>query len=102
MRYLHRNDVARQAGEIGEESARILARHHAGDHHERTRDPLFEIAKRGSDDPSALGIVTAVEPDLGPPRSPFDQPARSEPLHSRGPFGIDDTLERGVAELDRL
>ena len=73
--YLHRDDVARQPGEIGEECAGILVGHHADDHDQRTRHPLFEIAQRRGGDAAAFGIVAAVEPDLAALRRQL-RPAR--------------------------
>ena len=80
IRDRHRDDVAGQAGEIGQKSARILVGHHAGDDHQRTRHPLLEIAQRGGGDAAALGIVPAVEPDF---RSPAGARSTSVPEASR-------------------
>ena len=73
----------------------ILVRHHADDDHERARYPLLEIAECGGGDAAALGIVAAVEPELGAWRRQLDKPARRQALHPRRPFGADDAaLER--------
>src|SRR6516225_1039417 len=47
-------------------------------------------------------VVTAIEPDLAAPRSELCQPTGRKPLHPRGPLGIDDALERGVRNPDRI
>src|SRR5882757_1283471 len=45
IRYLYRNDMARQPGEVGEKPVGILVAHHADDYDERPRYPLLEIAQ---------------------------------------------------------
>ena len=84
---------------LARKRAGILVGHHAGDDDQRTRHPLLEIAKRRGDDAPALGIVSAIEPDLASPRRQIDQRARGQPLHPRRPFGVDDAgFERRHAD----
>ena len=47
--------------------------------------------------------MPAVEPDFRAARRQLDQPARSQPLHPRRPFGADDAgLERSGAYFESI
>ncbi len=60
----HRDDAAREPGEIAQEALAILGRQHADDQHQRARHALLEIGERIGDGAAAVGIVAAVEPQF--------------------------------------
>ena len=84
--------MAGETGKIGEEPARVLVAHHAGDHHQRPRHAFLKIAERLRDHAPAIGIMAAVEPDFRVRRRGFCQIAWRQPLHPRRPFGVRETL----------
>ena len=93
--YLHRDDMAREAGEIGEKRAGVLVRHHADDDHERPRDPLFEVAQRTPPRRARPRHCGRRRARFRTRRPLIHQRARRQTLHPRRPFGVDDAgLER--------
>src|SRR5437762_8783323 len=82
--------MPRQPGEVREKGAWVLVGHHPHDNHERTRYPFFQIAESSGGNPAAFRIVTAIEPYLASPRRLVQQLARTQTLHPRRPFGMDD------------
>ena len=69
----HRHHAAGEAGEIAQKAAGILGRQHADHQHQRARHPLFEIGERIRHRAAAIGIVTAVEPQLAARRNQLRQ-----------------------------
>src|SRR5450830_1233085 len=103
VRHRHGDQPADEPGEIAQEAFAILARQHADNQNQRTRDALFEIGERRRNGAAAVGIMAAVEPQLAPRGRKLDQTALAEPVQPRRPFGLDDAgFERGRRNLEWL
>ncbi len=92
----HRDQAAREPGEIAQKTLQILRGQHADDEHQRTRHPLLHIGDRRRDHARALGIVRAVEPNLAAFRRERRQATGGQPLQPGRPIYLEETgLERG-------
>jgi hypothetical protein len=72
-------------GEGGEEAGRVLCRQHAGDQKQRPRDAVLEVGHEARDRLAGVGVVAAVEPDLGALRGGVDDAAALQPLQPGRP-----------------
>ena len=72
-----------------EEIRVILGREHAGDHDQRARHPLLKVGQGRGDRAATVGIMAAIEPEFAVGWRKRREPALTQALHARGPFGLD-------------
>ena len=85
----HRDQAAREPGEIAQEPFAILACQHSDDQHQRPRHTLLQIGQRRGNRAAPVRIVPAVEPQFAAGRRERDELAMRQPLQPRRPLGLD-------------
>src|SRR5262249_47510506 len=86
VRDRNRDQTAREAGEIPQESLAVFGGQHAYDQDERPRHAFLEITKGGRHSATAVRIVAAVEPDFASGWRKRGECTLRQKLQTRGPF----------------
>ena len=94
----NRDEACGKALEIFEEVQRIFRAQHADNHDERTVARIFPFSHERGQRLATIGIVPAIEPDLGAFRRQIDQLAGQRGIDAG--FGLGEALVSGVSNAD--